>query len=115
MSDVSHDDRRAAQRVRVNCRCWVERESVTLLGTATNLSCGGLFMRTPLLLTTGSAVDIKLNLERGVVRALGRVVWTQAFAGGEQASPGMGISFEEVRCGTDLLHDYVAANFTKAP
>lgn len=100
--------------MRVSCRCWVERESVTLLGTAINLSHSGLFMRTPLVLSRGSAVDIKLNLERGVVHALGRVVWIKAFEGGGQASPGMGILFEEVRCGTDLLRDYLVAKATNA-
>jgi hypothetical protein len=83
---------------------------MTLLGTATNLSHSGMFLRTLPLVQEGSLVDIKLTIEHGVVVAKGMVRWASRpeEKEPEQAmAPGLGISFVEVNGGQDLLSRFV--------
>jgi hypothetical protein len=83
---------------------------MTLLGTATNLSHSGMFLRTLPLVKEGTVVDIKLTIEQGVVVAKGEVRWASQPDGrtvAESVAPGLGISFIEVSGGQDLLSRYV--------
>lgn len=100
------EDRRKTPRIKTVCRCWLERESITLLGTVTNVSTGGVFIRTPVSLDTGMDVNITLTLDEGHVMARGRVAWVNGQFKG-LAAPGLGITFDEVFGGRDLLQLYV--------
>jgi len=103
-------DRRKEPRFPASCRCWVEQESMTLMGTATNLSHGGMFLRTLPLIKEGSVVDIKLTIEQGVVVARGEVRWAsrpEEEPSEPPLAPGLGISFIEVNGGQELLSRFV--------
>lgn len=106
MNDDEKRDRRTAERVPVSCRCWLSRDSVTVFGEVTNLSRGGLHLRAPHLLAEGSAIDLSLKLGSDVVVAEGRVVWARE-AGGSAERTGMGIRFDELKAGRDLLGKYI--------
>jgi len=83
---------------------------MTLLGTATNLSHGGMFLRTLPIIKEGSVVEIKLTLENGVVVARGEVRWASRPAGesiAQAVAPGLGICFIEVNGGQELLSRFV--------
>ena len=83
---------------------------MTLLGTATNLSHGGMFLRTLPVIKEGSVVDIKLTIEQGVVVAKGKVRWAtrpEEEPVEQPNAPGLGISFIEVNGGQDLLSRFV--------
>lgn len=103
-------DRRKEPRYPASCRCWVEQDTMTLLGTATNLSHSGMFLRTLPIIKEGSEVDLKLTIEQGVVVARGRVRWTsrpEDEADSQLTAPGLGISFIEVAGGQELLSRFV--------
>ncbi len=106
-------ERRKEPRFEVNLRCWLERERQTLFGTAINLSNGGMFLRTLPMVETGSAVELKLDIDEGVVHARGRIAWANEPPPGEtpssQGSPGLGIVFTEVLAGQDLLRRFLRA------
>jgi hypothetical protein len=83
---------------------------MTLLGTATNLSHGGMFLRTLPLIQEGTVVDIKLTIEQGVVVARGKVRWAsrpEEEQSEPPTAPGLGISFVEVNGGQELLTRFV--------
>lgn len=106
----SEGERRKEPRYPASCRCWVEQDTMTLLGTATNLSHSGMFLRTLPLIKEGSLVDLKLTIEQGVVVVRGQVRWTsrpEDEATAQPAAPGLGISFIEVAGGQDLLSRFV--------
>jgi len=103
-------ERRISPRVESECRCWLERESVTLLGTVTDISSDGLFMRTPVTIAKGSAVDLKVNLGNGVVAAKGHVAWAASSAHKTKGT-GVAIRFDEVTGGENLLTHFI---FTRA-
>ena len=108
--DWEGEDRRKEPRFPASCRCWLEQESMTLLGTATNLSHSGMFLRTLPLVQEGTRVEIKLTMESGVIVARGEVRWASKPSRktpGEIDAPGMGISFIEVIGGQDLLYRFV--------
>jgi Tfp pilus assembly protein PilZ len=84
----------------------LERESVTLLGTVTNVSLGGLFIKTPVMVAVGSDVSLTFDVGGGRVTARGNVVWTNKCSN-QTSSAGLGISFSEVVSGEDLLTGYM--------
>jgi hypothetical protein len=104
-------ERRKQPRYAVNCRCWVEKESMTLFGTVTNLSAGGFFLRTIPIVTEGSDVEVRLSLENGIVTGRGAIRWCTQPAGiradGPSAAPGMGIEFLQLSAGEELLESYI--------
>jgi Tfp pilus assembly protein PilZ len=106
MSDWQDRDRRINPRTTTDARCWLERESVTLLGTVTNISVSGLFMRTPVTVATGSEVKLTVNLGSGIVAVRGRVAWTSPSASAPSYT-GIGICFDEVTGGENLLNQYL--------
>ena len=99
---VPTQDRRKSPRIVTTCRCWPERESLTLLGTVTNLGSGGLFLKTPVMLATGAEVNLTLSLKDGRVLARGRVIWAKSDFQ-KMLAPGLGISLDEVVSGRELL------------
>lgn len=85
---------------------------MTLFGTVTNLSNGGIFLRTLPLLEIGAGVEVKLSLDSGVVVAHGVVRWlnkpvTSGGTGGNSTPPGLGIEFDALKDGEEILHRYV--------
>jgi hypothetical protein len=104
------EERRKEPRFPASCRCWLEQDSMTLLGTATNLSHSGMFLRTLPLVSEGSVVEVKLTIDQGVVTAKGEVRWAskpERTTPGETDAPGLGITFLEVIGGQDLLSRFV--------
>ena len=109
MVDLLKDkERRISPRVESEFRCWLERESVTLLGTVTDISSDGLFMRTPVTIAKGSAVDLTVNLGTGVVAAKGHVAWTTS-SSHKTKGTGVAICFDEVTGGGNLLAHFIVA------
>ncbi len=92
MNSDSNKDRRSATRFPITAKCWLEQEALTLLGTVTNISHTGLYMRTPVLVEKGSDVNLSLTFGDTVVSAKGQVVWT-APSPCEPRSLGVGIGF----------------------
>jgi hypothetical protein len=83
---------------------------MTLFGTTQNISKRGMFLRTLPAIDAGAEVSLKFSLEHGVVTAYGRVVWTnQPVTCADEAigAPGMGIEFEEVHEGQELLEAFI--------
>jgi uncharacterized protein (TIGR02266 family) len=83
---------------------------MTLFGTTQNISKGGMFLRTLPAVDAGAEVSLKFSLEQGVVTASGRVVWiNQPAARAEETTgaPGLGIEFEAVREGEELLDAFI--------
>ncbi|MDJ0762147.1 MAG: PilZ domain-containing protein [Myxococcota bacterium] len=100
-------ERRRNRRFPVDARCWIERESVTLLGTVTNISIGGLFIRTPVTIALGSQVDLNVTLPTGLLAASGHVVWTAA-PDLTSGCLGLGIRFDKVLSGKRRLDHIVS-------
>jgi len=103
-------ERRKAPRFDVSCRCWLERDSVTLFGTVTNISAGGFFVRTVPAVDVGRGVEIHLSLEDGIVTGQGAVRWrarTDDPRSGPTRTPGMGIELVGVSSGAELLEAYL--------
>ncbi|MCY1041759.1 TIGR02266 family protein [Corallococcus sp. bb12-1] len=88
-------ENRKHARVGTHLRCWCEGENVTLYARISNLSEGGLFLRTSTPLAKGSRAQVRLSQETdAALRAEATVVWLR---GGEQPvgrPPGMGLRFE---------------------
>ena len=102
----TRNDRRLNPRIKTEVRCWLERESITLLGMITNMSFGGFFFRTPVTLPLGHAVTMKLDVESGQVAVEGQVIWS---ASSEQRLrwPGLGIRIERILEGEKLLKSFI--------
>ncbi|MCP4676577.1 MAG: PilZ domain-containing protein [Deltaproteobacteria bacterium] len=99
-------ERRFSPRIETDFPCWLERESVTLLGTVTDLSSDGLFMRTAVTIAKGSKVDLTVNLGEGKVAVKGRVAWLASSAHKSKGT-GIAISFDQITGGKNLLAHFV--------
>ena len=63
-------------------------------GLTMNLSEGGVFVATHVILATGSLVGIHLELPRHPrIMTLGEVRWSRAYTGDDDVPPGLGIQF----------------------
>jgi hypothetical protein len=109
---VDHRERRRDPRYAVNCRCWLEQDSVTLFGTVTNLSTNGLFLRTLPIVREGTCVDVRLSLAEGVVTGKGAVRWRaqSGLPGTPVPHPASGIGIEilSVTAGGEFLERFLA-------
>ncbi len=108
-SDGNHERRRFS-RVAVRCRCWIERESVTLFGTTADIGLGGLFLRTGVRLRAGSEVNVLIRLE-GVSRSVvaqGVVAWNNPPSAGARRV-GIGIQFSRIIEGEAELNAFLGA------
>ena len=101
MVSEEQTERRRDPRFPVRLRCWIQRESLTLLGVALNISRGGLFVRTPPGLEPGSAVSLEVGGDDGAFEAHGRVVWTADPDGSGSGMPGIGVLLTEVISGLE--------------
>lgn len=84
---------------------------MTLFGTVTNLSQGGVFLRTLPIINIGSDVELKLSIDHGVVIAKGEVRWrskpVSSGANPDQEPPGLGIMLTSFDGGRDLLERHI--------
>jgi type IV pilus assembly protein PilZ len=80
-------ERRQSPRVPVTLELSYFSEGQLARDLVTDLSEGGLFVRTRRPLPIGTEVELQLELPAGVTRAKGRVVWLRG------ADDGMGIAF----------------------
>lgn len=100
-------DRRESPRIMTDAKCWIERESVTLLGTVTNISCGGLFLRTCISMRSGLSVNLTVKMDNYVIAARGHVAWISADAT-QNGYSGFGICFDEILRGALDLKSLVS-------
>lgn len=84
---------------------------MTLFGTVTNLSAGGMFLRTLPIIREGTSVDVRLSLGDSVVTGRGEVRWRaqsgRAGAAGSHAASGVGIELLDVTGGGDALERFL--------
>lgn len=62
-------------------------------GLTMNISEGGVFVATHVLLEPGSLVALHLELPATRILTLGEVRWTRPYTGDDDIPPGMGIQF----------------------
>ena len=106
MTNPMSDERRMHPRISTNVRCWLERKSVTLYGSVTNLSSTGLFLCTPVTVSVGQDVSLSLDLGNGVVEAQGHVVWAKP-GPCESGQPGIGIAIDRIEQGEAVLSRFI--------
>ena len=87
-------ENRKHERVPTQLRCWCEGDNVTLYVRITNLSEGGLFVRTSTPLACGAQAVVRLTPGGDPeLQARATVVWLREEV--ERAyPPGMGLRFE---------------------
>lgn len=85
-------ENRKYPRISSRLRCWCEGDNVTFYARVSNLSEGGLFLRTSTPLETGAVTRLRLRDgdEDSVVEATATVVWSRQ--NGQES--GMGLRFE---------------------
>lgn len=84
-------------RVDSRLRCWCEGDNVTFYARMSNLSEGGLFLRTSTPLAEGSEAVVRIEVREPSevqAKARARVVWTRPDGNGQM--PGMGLRFEDI-------------------
>ena len=109
---MDNRDRRIHPRINTNARCWLERESITLYGTVSNISQGGLFLCTPVTLAVGDNVDLSIDLENGRISAKGHIVWANSSAC-DAGQAGLGIYFDRIRAGSSVLRQFIEKNVSQ--
>ncbi|ABF90757.1 conserved hypothetical protein [Myxococcus xanthus DK 1622] len=89
-------ENRKSTRIPTQLRCWCEGDNVTLYARISNLSEGGLFLRTSTPLARGARTVVKLSpAGHQDIQAQATVVWLREAE--ERALPaGMGLRFESL-------------------
>jgi Tfp pilus assembly protein PilZ len=100
-ADEHERERRLDPRFPVRLQCWIQQDSVTLLGTALNISRSGLFVRTLPGLAPGSDVSLEIGSGDDSFEARGRVVWISGAGNHSSNSPGVGVLLTEVLAGVE--------------
>ncbi|HUS66736.1 MAG TPA: PilZ domain-containing protein [Kofleriaceae bacterium] len=80
--------RRIDVRVPVEILC---SRGIKLCGKTLNVSTGGMFVETGLLLPVGSPVRVDVALEQREIELIGRVAWSRQKGPSAEHTPGMGI------------------------
>jgi hypothetical protein len=96
-------ERRREPRFPIRLQCWIQQDSLTLLGMALNISQSGLFIRTLPGLQPGTDVNLEIGGDGDCFEARGRVVWTEACGSFSASSPGVGVLLTEVLAGLDCF------------
>jgi uncharacterized protein (TIGR02266 family) len=109
--------RRASQRFQVDLELTLQSESTIWIGTAENVSDGGVFVASKELKPIGTEVEMTLKLPGNnlPVWAVGTVVWIRETSGKTDAPLGMGIQFrliadEALRRIRDFIRERQSAN-----
>ncbi|RKH63380.1 TIGR02266 family protein [Corallococcus aberystwythensis] len=89
-------ENRKHARVGTLLRCWCEGENVTLFARISNLSEGGLFLRTSTPLAAGTRTQVRLTKQATdtQLQAQATVVWLRQEEQPAGRPPGMGLRFE---------------------
>jgi hypothetical protein len=95
-------DRRGDKRVIARLRVWCESEDLTVLSETTNLSQGGLFLRTS---STRPPGPFKVTIDDIDVVALVEPRWEQP--GSELSPHGIGVRIVQFERGEAAYHGYV--------
>ncbi|MCP4196877.1 MAG: PilZ domain-containing protein [Proteobacteria bacterium] len=109
---MKNSERRIHPRVDTDARCWLERESITLYGTVSNISQSGLFLCTPVTLSIGENVELSIDLENGRVNAQGHIVWANSTTC-DSRQTGLGIYFDKISAGTSVLQKFLSKKASK--
>jgi uncharacterized protein (TIGR02266 family) len=88
-------DKRKDERIAARVRCWCESRDVTFYARVSNLSEGGLFLRTSTPLPIGARAQVRFGDETCDVETQVTVVWTR-HADRDGHASGMGLRFESV-------------------
>lgn len=114
MYNLYEKEKRNHPRIDTNLRCWIERDTVTLFGTITNISASGLFLRTPVLLNNVNDISLSFSLAKGMVIASGSVQWARASIP-SPGNSGLGIRFTMLKGGETLLRRFIDEQINAAP
>jgi uncharacterized protein (TIGR02266 family) len=87
---VDERPRRIDVRVPVEILC---SRGIKLCGKTRNVSTGGMFVETGLLLPVGSPVRLDVALDQRPIELIGRVAWSRQKGPSDEQTPGMGIQF----------------------
>lgn len=103
------EDRRKSQRILTNQKCWCEGKDITLYIRITNLSEGGAFIRSSILLNKGDKVKISLELPTGEeVVVVAEVKWVAEDRKTPQfKEPGMGLQFLSFEKGKEAFINFI--------
>ncbi len=111
IADAEKSERRKEPRFKVNCRCWIEQDSLTLFGTVTNISQEGLFLRTLPIVGVGCHVEVRLSLDSDVIIASGQVKWQNKPVSSSSKAPsdppGIGIKLTSLVEGQENLERFI--------
>ena len=92
---MAEQQRRFQRReLQVDFRARHQSGDGQLLFESADLSSGGSFLKSDLLLEVGETLVMEFRVpgETGIIRAQGRVAWVRRFPRGEEP-PGMGVEF----------------------
>lgn len=99
MAEKAGDDRRRSLRFKVKIEVDYAAKGMFLSNYVTNLSKGGIFIRTDAPLPIRSQIDLTFTLPAidTTIKARGRVAWTYDIKKGtSEIVPGMGIKFTDM-------------------
>ena len=90
---VREDERRAPRAIAHLCIDLCSEHNFWT-GLTMNISEGGVFVATHVLLPVGSLVGLHLELQNQArIMTLGEVRWSRAYSGDDDIPPGLGIKF----------------------
>jgi uncharacterized protein (TIGR02266 family) len=90
---VREDERKAPRAIAYLCIDLCSEHNFWT-GLTMNISEGGVFVATHMLLPVGSLVGLHLELPNQTrIMTLGEVRWSRAFTGDDDVPPGLGIKF----------------------
>jgi len=99
-ADEEKEGRDRRNNTRVESRFLVEYETVEdfLIDYTSNMSIGGLFIRTREPLPVGTRFKMRFRVEGHLdpVEVMGQVCWIQQVGGPGPLQPGMGVQFTEM-------------------
>jgi len=97
--DAHEHEARRSTRVPARLRCWCEAENVTFYARVSNISEGGLFLRTSTPLPRGAQTRLRFDgVAAGSLETRAAVVWSREDE--RQGVPGMGMQFHALDDGS---------------
>ena len=103
MNEQLYLERRSSERKETDTKCWIEGESLTLLGKVINVSAGGCFVRIPVPVEGGSEIALKVTAGEETIAIKGKVAWS-APNGWKPEKFGIGVGFEDSKAGVRLAN-----------
>lgn len=105
-------DARRHPRHDVELDVTMESESNFYMGLTENLSEGGIFIATHVLKPLGTIIGVSFKLpdEEEPIKATGSVRWVREYSETSDASPGLGVRFEQLSTEQyQQIHRFLAA------